>query len=64
MFQVEYSPGSGRQEVFPSASLELCKVPCEVERVRARVSLTTNHIGKGCDRDTYSVAAQRNMCGE
>ncbi|KAK3853014.1 hypothetical protein Pcinc_040425, partial [Petrolisthes cinctipes] len=61
--QVEYSPGSGRQEIFPSASLELCSVPCQVSRVQARLSLTTSHIGKGCDRDTYSVAAQRKMCG-
>lgn len=61
--QVEYSPGSGRQELFPSASLELCNVPCRVERVQARIGLTTSHIGKGCDRDTYSVAAQRKMCG-
>ncbi|KAK8389910.1 hypothetical protein O3P69_012838 [Scylla paramamosain] len=61
--QVEYSPGSGRQELFPAASLELCNVPCRVERVQARVTLTTTHIGKGCDRDTYSVAAQRKMCG-
>ncbi|XP_069178711.1 calsyntenin-1 [Procambarus clarkii] len=61
--QVEYSPGSGRLELFPSSSLELCNVPCHVERVQARIGLTTNHIGKGCDRDTYSVAAQRKMCG-
>ncbi|XP_076041247.1 calsyntenin 1 isoform X2 [Oratosquilla oratoria] len=60
---VEYSPGSGRQELFPSASLELCDVPCHVDRVQARIGLTTSHIGKGCDRDTYSVAAQRKMCG-
>lgn len=61
--QVEYSPGSGRLELFPSSSLELCNVPCRVERVQARIGLTTSHIGKGCDRDTYSVAAQRKMCG-
>ncbi|RXG68551.1 Calsyntenin-1, partial [Armadillidium vulgare] len=61
--QVEYSPGSGRQELFPSASLELCSVPCSVERVQSRIGLVTNHIGKGCDRDTYSVPAQRKMCG-
>jgi len=61
--QVEYSPGSGRQELFPSASLELCNVPCQVERVQSRIGLTTSHIGKGCDRDTYSVSAQRKMCG-
>uniref|UniRef100_A0A6A7FN01 Calsyntenin-1 n=1 Tax=Hirondellea gigas TaxID=1518452 RepID=A0A6A7FN01_9CRUS len=61
--QVEYWPGSGRQELFPQATLELCSVPCEVQEVHARVTLSTQHIGRGCDRDTYSVAQQRKICG-
>ena len=62
--EVNYAPGSGRQELFPSSSLELCSVPCGVEKIQSRISLITNHIGKGCDRDTYSVPAQRKMCGK
>ena len=27
------------------------------------MSLATHHIGKGCDRDTYSVESQRKLCG-
>ncbi|XP_066260044.1 calsyntenin-1 isoform X1 [Euwallacea similis] len=61
--RVDYAPMTGKQELFPSASLELCDVPCNVRELRARVDLATRHIGKGCDRDTYSVQSQRKLCG-
>lgn len=61
--RVDYAPGTGRQDLFPSASLELCDVPCNVKSLRTRVDLATRHIGKGCDRDTYSVQSQRKLCG-
>lgn len=61
--RIEYTPGSGRRALFPEARLELCDVPCKLERVAAKVSLATRHIGKGCDRDTYSVESQRKLCG-
>ncbi|KAH1011570.1 hypothetical protein HUJ04_000909 [Dendroctonus ponderosae] len=61
--RVDYAPMSGRQELFPSATLELCDVPCNIREMRARVDLATRHIGKGCDRDTYSVQSQRKLCG-
>ncbi|KAF8771411.1 Calsyntenin-1 like protein [Argiope bruennichi] len=32
-------------------------------RVATKVTLATRHIGKGCDRDTYSVESQRKLCG-
>ena len=30
---------------------------------QAEVTLETSHIGKGCDRDTYNLASQRQLCG-
>lgn len=61
--RVDYAPTTGKQELFPAAALELCDVPCNVREIRARVDLATRHIGKGCDRDTYSVESQRKLCG-
>ena len=61
--RIEYTPGSGRRALFPEARLELCDIPCKLDRVAAKVSLATRHIGKGCDRDTYSVESQRKLCG-
>ena len=42
--RVQYWPGSGRQELFPVASLELCSVPCEVGDV-GDVVASWHHIG-------------------
>ncbi|XP_047103065.1 calsyntenin-1 [Schistocerca piceifrons] len=61
--RIDYAPGTGRQDLFPDADLELCDVPCNVRSVEAKLSLATSHIGKGCDRDTYSVQSQRKLCG-
>ena len=33
------------------------------EMLQAEVTLETSHIGKGCDRDTYNLASQRQLCG-
>ena len=30
---------------------------------QAQVTLEPSHIGKGCDRDTYNLASQRQLCG-
>lgn len=61
--RIEYTPGSGRRALFSEAELELCDVPCKPEKLSTKVSLITHHIGKGCDRDTYSVDSQRKLCG-
>ncbi|XP_076320590.1 calsyntenin-1-like [Tachypleus tridentatus] len=61
--RIEYVPESGQQKLFPSARLNLCDVPCKPEKLSARITLSTGHIGKGCDRDTYSVESQRKLCG-
>jgi hypothetical protein len=61
--RIDYAPGSSRQELFPEASLELCDVPCAISTIETKLSLSTSHIGKGCDRDTYGVHSQRKLCG-
>lgn len=64
--RIEYSPGSGQRVLFPDAELQMCgesSSSCETKRVSVRISLATNHIGKGCDRDTYSLESQRKLCG-
>ena len=42
----------------------MCDAPCDVENISFKLSLGTDHIGKGCDRDTYSVESQRKLCGK
>ncbi|XP_077288036.1 calsyntenin-1-like [Arctopsyche grandis] len=69
--RVDYPPGGGALSLFPSAALEECTTRrCAegegggaVQKLRATVTLRSSHIGKGCDRDTYSVHSQRRICG-
>ncbi|XP_074603874.1 calsyntenin 1 isoform X2 [Brevipalpus obovatus] len=61
--RIEYIPTSGQKTLFPDAELQLCDLPCDVQDVSVQLSLATSHIGKGCDRDTYSVESQRKLCG-
>jgi len=61
--RIDYAPGSSRQELFPEATLELCDVPCAINKIETKLQLSTTHIGKGCDRDTYGVHSQRKLCG-
>lgn len=61
--RIDYAPGTGREDLLPDATLELCDIPCTVSNVLTRITLATSHIGKGCDRDTYSVQSQRKLCG-
>ncbi|XP_034937014.1 calsyntenin-1 [Chelonus insularis] len=61
--RVDYAPGAGPQPLIPSARLELCDAPCILRNIRSTLTLATDHIGKGCDRDTYSVQSQRKLCG-
>lgn len=60
--RIEYVPGSGRQDLFPDAQINLCDFPCQPESIQARVALSSSH-GKNCDRDTYTVQSQRKLCG-
>jgi calsyntenin 1 len=59
--RVEYVPGSGRQDLFPDAQINLCDFPCQPESIQARITLATSHLGKSCDRDTYTVQVNPNL---
>lgn len=61
---IRYRAGSGQQRLAEGATLKLCDGDCKPTQVNVKITLTTKHIGKGCDRDTYSVNSQRKLCGE
>lgn len=60
--RIEYEPGTGSLALFPSMHLETCDEP--ITSIHANVELETTHIGKGCDRDTYSEKSLHKLCGE
>lgn len=60
--RIEYEPGTGSLALFPSMRLETCDEP--ITSIEATVELETNHIGKGCDRDTYSEKSLHRLCGK
>ena len=62
--RIEYNPGSAQKLLGPQCLLEKCDSTCQEAQVSTRISLTTKHIGKGCDRDTYSIQSQRKLCGK
>uniref|UniRef100_A0A8D0C7M1 Calsyntenin-1 n=1 Tax=Salvator merianae TaxID=96440 RepID=A0A8D0C7M1_SALMN len=59
--RMEYEPGTGALSLFPNIHLETCDEP--ITSVQATAELETNHIGKGCDRDTYSEKSLHRLCG-
>ncbi|XP_072100892.1 calsyntenin-1 isoform X4 [Mobula birostris] len=59
--RIEYEPGTGNLALFPSMNLETCDEP--VTFIKTTIELETNHIGKGCDRDTYSEKSLHKLCG-
>lgn len=59
--RMEYEPGTGSLALFPSIHLETCEEP--ITSIETTVELETNHIGKGCDRDTYSEKSLHRLCG-
>lgn len=59
---MEYEPGTGALTLFPNVHLETCDEP--VASVQVVVELETSHIGKGCDRDTYSEKSLHRLCGK
>ena len=60
--RVDYEPGTGSKQLFPKMHLETCGGP--LSSVRTTVELQTSHIGKGCDRETYSEKSLQKLCGE
>ena len=61
---IEYTPGSGRRQLAENAHLDICDESCKPDHISVKMSLATKHIGKGCDRDTYSITSQRKLCGQ
>uniref|UniRef100_A0A803T872 Calsyntenin-1 n=1 Tax=Anolis carolinensis TaxID=28377 RepID=A0A803T872_ANOCA len=59
--RMEYEPGTGALALFPNIHLETCDEP--ITSIEATIELETNHIGKGCDRDTYSEKSLHRLCG-
>ncbi|XP_067102730.1 calsyntenin-2-like [Osmerus mordax] len=59
--RVDYEPGTGSKQLFPKMHLETCGGP--LSSVRTTVELQTSHIGKGCDRETYSEKSLQKLCG-
>ncbi|XP_042334566.1 calsyntenin-1 isoform X2 [Sceloporus undulatus] len=59
--RMEYEPGTGALSLFPNIHLETCDEP--ITSVQATIELETNHIGKGCDRDTYAEKSLHRLCG-
>ncbi|KAK2860971.1 hypothetical protein Q7C36_005137 [Tachysurus vachellii] len=59
--QVDYEPGTGSKQLFPVMHLETCGGP--ISLVQVTVQLQTSHIGKGCDRETYSEKSLQKLCG-
>jgi hypothetical protein len=62
--QISYVPSTGPQPLFPQAKFDLCPAEkCTASNYESTLTLETRHIGKGCDRDTYSLSSQRHLCG-
>ncbi|TWW72699.1 Calsyntenin-2 Alcadein-gamma [Takifugu flavidus] len=59
--RVDYEPGTGSRPLFPKMRLETCEGP--LSGVKVLVELQTSHIGKGCDRETYSEKSLQKLCG-
>ncbi|XP_043975574.1 calsyntenin-2-like isoform X2 [Gambusia affinis] len=59
--RVDYEPGTGSKQLFPKMHLETCGEP--LSSLRVTVELQTSHIGKGCDRETYSEKSLQKLCG-
>ena len=58
-----YIPGTGPQPVFPAAQLRICPNVCPMRSLQTSLTLHTEQVGAGCDRETYSLASQRKLCG-
>uniref|UniRef100_H3D9Z3 Calsyntenin-2 n=1 Tax=Tetraodon nigroviridis TaxID=99883 RepID=H3D9Z3_TETNG len=58
---MDYEPGTGSKQLFPKMHLETCGGP--LSSARTTVELQTSHIGKGCDRETYSEKSLQKLCG-
>ena len=65
--RVDYTPGDQPRLFAKQAALDLCGQSCASPvEVSVKVELETKHdaADKGCVHDTYSIQAQRKLCGE
>lgn len=61
--KVQLSSDETAQFLAPKSYLETCGNPvCNNSEVTTTLTLQTDHIGFGCDRDTYSLKSQRENC--
>ncbi|XP_071485270.1 calsyntenin-1-like [Diadema antillarum] len=61
--RMEYPPGSRSVQLAPRAYLDMCgRLACNSSSLMTTVALQTDHIGFGCDRETYSTQSQRTLC--
>ncbi|XP_033097836.1 calsyntenin-1-like isoform X2 [Anneissia japonica] len=61
--RIEYMPDTDNHILGAKMFLELCAPSkCNSSSVSMVFEMETDHIVMGCDRDTYSVAAQRQVC--
>ncbi|KAL3994852.1 Cadherin domain family protein [Acanthocheilonema viteae] len=63
--QVTYIPGSGSVRIAPNAHIVTCAETqsCILESVKNVLTLQTDHLINGCDRDDFVPAAVQNKCG-
>uniref|UniRef100_A0A0R3S206 Calsyntenin-1 n=1 Tax=Elaeophora elaphi TaxID=1147741 RepID=A0A0R3S206_9BILA len=63
--RVTYIPGSGSVQIAPNAHIVTCAETqsCTVESVKSFITLQTDHLTSGCDRDDFVPETVQNKCG-
>jgi hypothetical protein len=55
--------GTASQPVLSEMDLNVCDATCETKHVSVTVKLQTSHVGRGCDREEWSLRQHRHDCG-
>uniref|UniRef100_A0A915PLH3 Cadherin domain-containing protein n=1 Tax=Setaria digitata TaxID=48799 RepID=A0A915PLH3_9BILA len=63
--RINYMPGSGSVRIMPDAHVVTCAEAesCTLESVKSALTLQTDHLINGCDRDDFVPEAVQNKCG-
>ncbi|MCP9262152.1 CAlSYntenin/Alcadein [Dirofilaria immitis] len=63
--RVIYIPGSGSVRIAPNAQIVTCAEAqsCTLESVKSILTLQTDHLTNGCDRNDFVPEAIQNKCG-
>ena len=61
--EVAYVAGQGGKVLADDPRLHLCR-QCDAEELKVTVVMATKDMGKGCERDQYSMTARRKLCGQ